>query len=87
MRRGFTIALLNMEGNVPERKDSLTTWVIAGTTLSIHSKSREMGIGSSSQLFGDDFKIIFLTSSSDTGQKDEREQATYCFSLSLKHTN
>ena len=61
---------------MPERKDSLATCVIAGTTSSIHSKSREVGIGSSSQLFGDDFKIIFLTSSSDTGRKDEREQAT-----------
>ena len=86
LRRGFTIAVLNMEGNMPERKDSLTTCVTAGTTLSIHSKSREMGIGSSSQLFGDDFKIIFLTSSSDTGRKDEREQATDCSSLSPKHT-
>ena len=77
-----------MEGNVSERKDSMTTCVIAGTTSSVHSKSRQMGMGSSSQLFSDDFKIIFLTSSSDTGRKDEREQATdCCSSLSPKHTN
>ena len=74
-----------MEGNVPERKDSLTACVIAGTTSSIHSKSREVGIGSRSLLFGDDFKIIILTSSSDTGRKDERGQATDCSSLSPKH--
>ena len=74
---------------MPERKNSLTTCVIAGTTSSVHSKkkNREVGIGSSSQLFGYDFKIIFLTSSSDTGRKDEREQATDCSSLSPKHTN
>ena len=47
LRRGFTIAVLNMEGNMPERKDSLTICVTAGTTSSIRSKSREVGIGSS----------------------------------------
>ena len=40
LRRGFTIAVLKMEGDVPERKDSLTTCVIAGTTSSIQSKNR-----------------------------------------------
>ena len=87
LRRGSLIAVLNMEGNMPERKHPLTTCVTASTTSSIHSKSRDAGIGSSSQFFGDDFKIIFLTSSSDTGRKDEREQATDCSSLTPKHTN
>ena len=42
------------------------SFTVVGTTLSVHTKSRLMGMRSSSQLFGDDIDITFLTSSSYT---------------------
>ena len=55
-------AVLNTEGKVHEKKESLTAPVTTGTISSIHSKRRVVGIGSSSKLSGGDFKITFLTS-------------------------
>ena len=61
LRSGITIASLKTEEKTPVRRDLLIMAVTAGSSWSKHSTKRDVGIGSSEQVFWEDFKIVFLT--------------------------
>ena len=55
---------------MPEVSESLTMWVRVGSTMSRHSMSREVGIGSSSQVFGAELCANLRTAFSETGSRN-----------------
>ena len=69
MRRGVTRAVLKSSGKTPEDRVELTRAVRAGRRVSRHSTSRGVGIGSSGQVLGADFRMRFLTTDLETGLK------------------
>ena len=66
-KSGVTIACLKWGGTIPVEKEALTINVINETRSSGHCLVREVGIGSSMQLFVGDFKMSSRISSSVTG--------------------
>ena len=66
-KSGVTIACLNWGGTIPVEREALTINVINETRASRHCLVREVGIGSSMQLFVGDFKMSSRISSSVTG--------------------
>ena len=65
LRRGFAMAVLNTGGKAPETRDGLIVCVtVGGRSSSEHSTYKEVGMGSSEQVFGAD---TFRTCSSETG--------------------
>ena len=61
LRSGITMAFLKTEGKTPVCRDLLIMAVTAGSSWSKHSTKRDVGIGSSEQVFWESFKIVFLT--------------------------
>ena len=51
LRSGITIASLKIEGKTPVCRDLLIMAVSAGSSWSKHSTKRDVGIGSSEQVF------------------------------------
>ena len=66
MRRDFTMAVLDSYGTTPETRDELIMCVTAGGSSSKHSTNKDVGMGSSKQVFGPDLSITFRTCSSET---------------------
>ena len=66
-KSGFTIACLNWGGTIPVEREALIINVIKGTRSSRHCLVREVGIGSSMQLFVGDFKMSSSISSPVAG--------------------
>ena len=66
-RRGFTTAVLKVDGKEPDSSEELTMLVRVGRNSSKHSKRRDVGKGSRAQDVGLDFKIVFFSSDSVTG--------------------
>ena len=60
---GFTIAFLNSSGTTSPDNEQLTSLVIEGSKISIHSLTRNVVHGSNKQDLEGDFMIIFLISS------------------------
>ena len=56
---GVTIAFLNSAGTTPSGNEQLTSLVIEGSRISIHSLTRNVGHGSNRQDLQGDFVIIF----------------------------
>ena len=69
MRRGVTGAVLKTSGKTPEDREELTKVVREGSRVSRHSTSIGIGIGSSWQVLGANFRTRFLTTDSETGLK------------------
>ena len=69
LRRGVARAVLKTSGKTPEVREELTRAVREGRGVSRHSTSRRVGIGSSWQVWGADFRMRFLTPDSETGLK------------------
>ena len=70
MRRGETRAVLKTSGKTPEDREELTKVVREGSRVSRHfSTSIGIGIGSSWQVLGANFRTRFLTTDSETGLK------------------
>ena len=69
MRRGVTRAVLKTSGKAPEDREELMRAVREGRRVLRHSTSRGVGIGSSWQVLGADFRMRFLTTDSETGLK------------------
>ena len=61
------MAVLNSGGTTPETRDELIMCVTAGRSSSEHPTNKDVGMGSSEQVFGADLSITFRTSSSETG--------------------
>ena len=55
---------------MPEVSKSITIWVRVGSTMSRHSMSREVGIGSSLHVSGVEFCTNLRTMFSETGSKN-----------------
>ena len=61
------MAVLKNDGNSPDERDILITSVSEGNIGSNHSSRSDVGIGSSSQVFGALFITIVRTKSIETG--------------------
>ena len=70
-KSGVTIACLNWGGTIPVEREALTINVINETRAPRHCFVREVGIGSSMQLFVSDFKMSSHISSSVTSSNWE----------------
>ena len=71
-KSGFTMAFLSKQGTVPVDSATLIPFVKAGPISSNpkHSNTRDVGMGSNSQILGDIICIaVAWTDLSDTGQK------------------
>ena len=77
LRSGFTMASVKTEGKTPVCRDLLIMAVTAGSSWSKHSTKRDVGIGSSEQVFREDFKIVCLTHWIDTGWKEQNADSVY----------
>ena len=71
-KRGVTKANLNSGGTVPSRRQRFISFVIGLIRISIRSMNRKLGKGSREQDFLGDFFMVFNTSSSVTGLKQEK---------------
>ena len=87
LRSGITMASLKTEGKTPVRRDLLIMAVTAGSSWSKHSTKRDVGIGSSEQVFWEDFKIMFLTHCIDSGWKEQNEDCVQiiCWQVQCRH--
>ena len=84
LKRGLTTALLKSEGMVPEASDSLRMFVIVGRRTSRFLFSSLVGMGSSTEALRTFWRIILLTSSSETGGK-EQEWGAREYRLAIKN--
>ena len=60
------MAVLNSGGTTPETRGELIMCVTAGRSSSKHSTNRDVGIGTSEQVFEAELSITFRTCSSET---------------------
>ena len=70
LNRGFTAADLRVCWKTPEVNESLTLWFRLTRTMSTHSMCRQVGIGSSSQVFRAEFYTKLRTVFSEAGSKN-----------------
>ena len=77
LRSGITMASLKTEGKTPVCRDLLIMAVTARSSWSKHSTKRDVWLGSSEQVFWEDFKIVFLTHWIDTGWNEQNEDSVY----------
>ena len=75
--RGFTIAVLNSEGKTSHTRKELIMCVTMGRSLSKRSTNKAVQMVSSEQVCGIDFRMTFLTCSSDTGERDSPTDVVY----------
>ncbi len=66
------MSLFECIGKIPSERDKLIMFVMGVMSMSMHSFTKEVGQGSSSQDLVGEEEISFLTSSWETGENERR---------------